>query len=122
MLPANVAAYTKSPVATGADITSESIHRCHATAPVFRSNATRTWLAEGGCPSTPLAGYDANTRPFAMAGELVSGSPSQCDQSSSPLFASTAKMVHDSVPNTQISSSHAGLDGPSSSNPRPQTA
>jgi hypothetical protein len=65
----------------------------------------------------PPAGYDENTRSPAIVGELVSGSPSHHDHRCSPVSASTAKMVHDSVLNTQVPREQAALDGPSSSSP-----
>ena len=46
--------------------------------PVWRSNAASTWLAVGGrvLPRVAApAGYDVNTRPPAIVGELVCGSP-----------------------------------------------
>src|SRR5262245_1870978 len=100
---------------TGDDITSLSSHFCHLIAPVFRSIAMSAWVAPGGrglSPSTPPAGYEVNTRPPPMVGALVSGSPSHHDHSCSPLCASTANTVHDSVLNTQTRSAHAAVDGP----------
>src|SRR5687768_17711193 len=88
--------YRKSPDATGADITSLSIHFCQSTSPVFRSNAAIACVAPGGLglpPSASCAGYDVNTRPSAIVGALVRGSPSHHDQSCSPESASTAKIV-----------------------------
>src|SRR5882762_9724294 len=99
-VPPKVAAYRNSPEATGADMTSLSIHRCQRTAPVFRSNAARTWLAPGGRAALPdacPAGYEVNNLPPAMVGAQVSGSPSHHDQSIFPVCASTPKTVHDSV-------------------------
>src|SRR5262249_18626721 len=105
-------------IATGADITSLSSHFCHSTLPVVRSKAPSTWVAPGGCclPSAvPCAGYEVKTRPPAMVGELVSGSPSHHDHSCLPVAASTEKTVQDSVLNTHTPWSHTGLEGPSSS-------
>src|SRR4051812_36817413 len=77
-LPLNVETYTNSPTATGAEITSASSQSCHSTLPVFRSKAASTCDAVGG-RVLPLAaapaGYDVNTRPLAIVGELVCGSP-----------------------------------------------
>src|ERR1043166_1305041 len=78
------------------------------------------WKAPA-CPS-PLAGYDVNTLPLAIVGVLVSGSPRKCDQSCLPVLASRAKMVHDSVLNTTVSSSQTAEVGPSSSSVMPHSS
>src|SRR5687768_4804755 len=99
-------------------MTSESSHFCHRILPVRRSKAASAWLAPAGRglpPDTPAAGYEVNTTPSAMVGELVSGSPSQYDHRCSPVSASTANTVHDSVLNTQTPSAQTVDDGPSSS-------
>ena len=80
-------------------------------------------MASGGLgllPSTAPAGYDVNTRPFAIAGELVCGSPRNHAHLPLPVFASTANTVHDSVLNTHVPSAHALDDGPSSLSAKPQ--
>src|SRR5215468_10203593 len=104
-------------------ITSLSSQTCHWTLPVRRSNAASAWLAPGGSglPSVAVVGYDANARPAAIVGALVSGSPSQYDHSCLPVRASIAKIVHDSVLSTHTPSSHAGLDGPSSCRSMPHS-
>jgi hypothetical protein len=72
-------------------------------------------------PLSPLpeAGYDANSRPFAIAGAEVSGSPSHHAHFVSPVFASSANVVHYSVLNAHTLPSHTGADGPSSDSARP---
>src|SRR6516225_9176592 len=79
---------------------------------------TGIWFSPGSAfprPPPPPAGYDVNTTPLAMVGVLVSGSPSQCDQSCLPVLESTAKRVQLSVLNTVTPSSQTAALGPSSS-------
>src|ERR1041384_4459837 len=99
MVPPNVVAYTSSPTATGADITSLSSQSCHSTLPVLRSNAASAWLALGGrsLPLVAVCGYDAGGGPGACVGALGRGARSQYDHSCLPVRASIAKIVHDSV-------------------------
>src|SRR5262249_19003811 len=66
-------------------------------------------------PPPPFAGYDVNTLPPAIVGVLVSGSPRKYDHRFLPVLASRAKMVHDSVLKTMMSSPHTAEVGPSSS-------
>jgi hypothetical protein len=84
-----VAKNTSSPRTCGAWITSAGIAKLQRGSPSSTSNAPKT--------CAPFAGYALITRSPPITGWLISGSPSQRFQISSPVSAFATKIVQLSV-------------------------